>query len=78
MSIDGKGIIGIYSLSTAKPIKIGNFETQFLSFTDKTIYADWVFMAVVPTAPNNATTTNTVGNTANTVNTNNTFLIPSK
>jgi len=32
MSIDGKGIIGIYSLSTAKPIKIGNFETQFLRF----------------------------------------------
>jgi type II secretory pathway pseudopilin PulG len=80
MSIDGKGIVGIYSLSTAKPIKIGNFETQFLSFADKTSYADWVFMAVMPVAPTVSTTTtttagmfgrtgNTVGNVANGVTT---------
>jgi len=72
MSIDGKGIVGVYSLSTAKPIKIGNFETQFLGFTDKTSYADWVFMAVTPVVPTpTATTTNTAGNSGNDVNTNN-------
>jgi hypothetical protein len=48
MPSGGKGIVGIYSLSTARPIKIGNFETQSLDFTDKTSYADWVFMAVMP------------------------------
>ncbi|MFI4941515.1 MAG: type II secretion system protein [Burkholderiales bacterium] len=77
MSIDGKGIVGIYSLSTAKPIKIGNFETPFLSFTDKTSYADWVFMAVMAVVANPAaTTTKTVGNTDNPVNTSNSAPIP--
>jgi type II secretory pathway pseudopilin PulG len=62
MSIDGKGIVGIYSLSAAVPIKIGNFETQFLSFTDKTSYADWVFRAVMPIVPiSTVTMTNAVG-----------------
>jgi type II secretory pathway pseudopilin PulG len=50
-TIDGNGIAGIYSLSTAKPIKIGNFETQFLSLADKTSYSQWVFMAVMPIVP---------------------------
>jgi type II secretory pathway pseudopilin PulG len=56
MSIDGKGIAGIYSLSTARPIKIGNFDAQFLNFADKTSYADWVFTPIaavpVPTVRN--------------------------
>lgn len=65
MSIDGKGIVGIYSLSTAKPIKIGNFETQFLGFTDKTSYADWVFMAVMPVSI--AATTTSITNATNSV-----------
>ena len=56
MSIDGKGIVGIYSLSTAKPIKIGNFDLAYQYFEDKTSYADWVFMAVAP----NASTTGNV------------------
>ena len=60
MANDGTGIIGIYSLSTATPIKIGNFERPFQSFEDKTSYADWVFMAVMPVV---ATTT---GNAAQT------------
>jgi hypothetical protein len=51
MSIDGKGIVGIYSLSKATPIKIGNFETQYQSFTDQTSYADWVFTPVVQVVP---------------------------
>jgi type II secretory pathway pseudopilin PulG len=48
MSIDGKGIIGIYSLSTEKPIKIGEFEPQFMGFANRTSYKDWVFMAGTP------------------------------
>jgi len=51
MSPDGKGIIGIHSLSTAQPIKIGNFEPLFQSFADKSSYSDWVFMAIQPTVP---------------------------
>lgn len=82
MSIDGKGIVGIYSLSTAKPIKIGNFEMQFLSFTDKTSYADWVFRAVMPVVPVTTvpatTTTNSVGNVGNSPNTSNIFPSQSK
>ncbi len=48
MSIDGKGIVGIYSLSTGKPIKIGEFEPQFMGFANKTSYKDWVFEATGP------------------------------
>ena len=59
MSIDGKGIVGIYSLSTAVPIKIGNFETRFLSLADKTSYKNWMFRAVMPIV---SASTVTVGN----------------
>lgn len=51
MSPDGKGIVGIHSLSTAQPIKVGNFEPLLQSFTDRTSYTEWVFMAVQPVAP---------------------------
>jgi len=51
MSLDGKGIVGIHSLSTGQPIKIGNFEPLFQSFADKSSYTEWVFMAVQPTVP---------------------------
>jgi type II secretory pathway pseudopilin PulG len=46
-SPDGIGIIGIYSLSEARPIKIGNFEAAFRGFEDKTSYRDWKFIALV-------------------------------
>lgn len=81
LAIDGKSIIGIYSLSTATPIKISNFETQFQNFEGKTSYAGWVFMAVAPVTttninngtnitnnPNNITVTNGTNN----INVNNT------
>jgi type II secretory pathway pseudopilin PulG len=42
-SPDGTGIIGVHSLSTAQPIKIGNFDDEFIQFTDKQSYRDWVF-----------------------------------
>ena len=44
-SPDGTGIIGVHSLSTAQPIKIGNFDDDFIQFTDKYSYRDWVFSA---------------------------------
>lgn len=43
MAPDGSGIIGIYSLSDAQPIKIANFETPNENFAKKTSYRFWVF-----------------------------------
>lgn len=40
---DNNGIIGIYSLSDQKPIKIGNFSPSFTQFKNKTSYQDWIF-----------------------------------
>jgi len=37
------GILGIYSLSKAVPIKIGNFPARFAAFEGRTSYADWKF-----------------------------------
>ncbi len=78
MSPDGKGIIGIHSLSTAQPIKIGNFEPAFMNFADKTSYTDWVFTPLspvstlapvgsariggIPPVNNNGNSANNVGN----------------
>lgn len=45
---DGTGIVAVYSLSEAVPIKIGNFDVAFQSFTGKTSYRDWQFMAAPP------------------------------
>ena len=39
----GSGIIGVFSLSTQQPIKIGNFDQEFIQFSGKTSYRDWVF-----------------------------------
>ncbi|MGZ3254992.1 MAG: type II secretion system protein [Burkholderiaceae bacterium] len=43
MAPDGSGIIGIYSLSNAQPIKIANFDTPNENFAKKTSYRFWVF-----------------------------------
>ncbi|GGC87732.1 type II secretion system protein [Undibacterium terreum] len=48
LTIDGKGVQGVHSLSTARPIKIGNFSPEFQGFEDKNSYADWVFSAINP------------------------------
>ena len=42
---DGQSIVGIHSLSKAKPIKIANFPIVFRDFEAKSTYADWVFQA---------------------------------
>lgn len=46
-SPDGKGIIGVFSLSEDKPIKIANFDAQFQSLEGKTSYREWVFRAAL-------------------------------
>ncbi|HEX8603346.1 MAG TPA: type II secretion system protein [Pseudoduganella sp.] len=38
-----KGVLGIYSLSTAKPVKVGNFPSRFQAFSGKEKISQWVF-----------------------------------
>jgi hypothetical protein len=76
MSPDGKGITGVYSLAPGVPIKVGNFETVYQSFEDKTTYADWIFTSIPPqlnvpagkvTLPNGTqASSNPTGNPGNT------------
>jgi type II secretory pathway pseudopilin PulG len=42
---DKTGIIGVYSLSTARPFKIGNFDARFVNFDNKEKISDWKFTA---------------------------------
>jgi len=41
---DSRGIIGVFSLSNAKPLKIARFDDRFPNFDAKTSYQDWKFM----------------------------------
>ena len=45
MAADGSGVIGLYSLSNAAPIKIGNFDASNADFAGKKTYRHWVFRA---------------------------------
>jgi type II secretory pathway pseudopilin PulG len=40
-----KGVIGVYSLSSAKPLKIANFDARFSGFDNKEHISDWKFTA---------------------------------
>jgi type II secretory pathway pseudopilin PulG len=42
---DKVGIVGVYSLSQAKPLKIGNFDQRFLNFDRKEHISEWKFTA---------------------------------
>lgn len=44
-AVPGPGIMGVYSLASGRPIKIGNFEVKYQDFEGKTSYAEWKFMA---------------------------------
>ncbi len=54
---DGKGgIVAVYSLSDARPVKVGNFPVRFQSFEGKAHISEWKFTltgkpASVPVAP---------------------------
>lgn len=50
LSLDGKGIAGVFSLSNATPIKIGNFDAPFQYFEGKTSYRAWQFVGEPPPA----------------------------
>jgi len=41
---DKLGVIGIYSLSQAQPLKLANFDDRFQNFENKTHYSDWKFV----------------------------------
>ena len=45
---DGSGLIGVYSLSDAKPIKVDLFENGFQHLAGSMSYRDWVFMVAPP------------------------------
>ncbi|QBE62498.1 type II secretion system protein [Pseudoduganella lutea] len=40
---DNRGILGIYSLSAATPIKVANFPSRFQAFNGKQKISEWVF-----------------------------------
>jgi type II secretory pathway pseudopilin PulG len=42
-SEESKRIVGVFSLSDAKPIKIANFDLRFQDFAGKSSYREWVF-----------------------------------
>ena len=42
---DKVGIVGIYSLSQAQPLKQANFDERFQNFENKKHYAEWKFIA---------------------------------
>lgn len=48
---NGIGIVGIYSLSGATPIKKDNFDAPFESFKNKKTYREWVFTALAQNDP---------------------------
>jgi type II secretory pathway pseudopilin PulG len=51
-AMNGGGIVGVYSLSRARPIKIGNFDLAFQGFGKRTSYREWVFS--IPLQPGEA------------------------
>mgnify|MGYP000318306852 CR=1 FL=1 len=42
---DKAGVTGVYSLSAARPLKVGNFDARFLNFDNKERISDWKFTA---------------------------------
>jgi type II secretory pathway pseudopilin PulG len=41
----GTGVVGVHSLSNARPLKLGNFEPRFAQFAAKRRFSEWIFMA---------------------------------
>lgn len=49
-SPDGQTIVGVHSVSHARPIQIAHFPGEFRGFNDAKTYMDWVFVARLPVA----------------------------
>ncbi|MDN4059300.1 type II secretion system protein [Massilia sp. YIM B02769] len=62
---DKVGVLAVYSLSRAQPLKVANFDARFLNFENKEHLSEWKFTAtgqgVSVTAPNNVTPPGTPG-----------------
>lgn len=41
---ENAGVLGVYSLSNAKPLKVANFDSRFTGFENKEKISDWKFM----------------------------------
>jgi type II secretory pathway pseudopilin PulG len=52
-SVDGRGIVGVHSLSDKKPIKISNFEPIYQAFSMANTYRDWRFLGTGANNPGN-------------------------
>lgn len=50
-SVDGRGIIGIHSLSDQAPIKITGFDAAYQGFSTAATYRDWRFIGNAGDAP---------------------------
>ncbi|MEW6023482.1 MAG: type II secretion system protein, partial [Pseudomonadota bacterium] len=65
---DKIGVLAVYSLSRAQPLKVANFDARFLNFENKEHLSEWKFTAtgqgVSVTAPNNVTPPATPGTPA--------------
>lgn len=65
---DKVGVLAVYSLSRAQPLKVANFDARFLNFENKEHLSEWKFTAtgqgVSVTAPNNVTPPGTPGTPA--------------
>jgi type II secretory pathway pseudopilin PulG len=49
---DRVGVVGVYSLSQARPLKVGNFDQRFIGFENKEHLSDWKFVAAnLPSLP---------------------------
>ncbi|MGK5054119.1 type II secretion system protein [Janthinobacterium sp. RB2P8] len=46
-----QGIIGMHSLSSSAPLKVGNFEARFTGFEGKSHLSEWQFVAGGPVPP---------------------------
>jgi hypothetical protein len=42
---DRRGVLAVYSLSKAKPLKVANFDKRFSGFENKEHVSDWKFVA---------------------------------
>lgn len=58
------GVMGVYSRSTAEPVKIGNFAVRDLAFDKAKRYQEWRFVYAPPPAPPAASPTSPPGPTA--------------
>jgi hypothetical protein len=46
-----QGIIGVHSLSSSAPLKVGNFEARFTGFEGRSHLSEWQFVAGGPVPP---------------------------